>query len=388
MINLLAKLLQMIDIIKMKNWLNQQLQIDSNTNINILENLRKKQWIEPFIKMVKNLQEINYYSSYIPMKIHPKKWENIRILQEQYISILENNRRIQYNKKLTNNKNYYPLLLSHKNINMTEPVIPEILEEMIQDIIVKNDFEIQSESQNSDTDSVSSSITPYTTEYTVNRGTGAGGSNTNLYGKKFEDVTNNERRLMEDGYTKTYFENTKKKTQKENTKKKPQKEKPPKNPSKKTYDYYLSKTYENKTVIFVLQNALKIYMKQKYNIELFRCPDEAYIFEHNDGTVEIKILEKKEQRVEGSVETKLWSGPSLLREYEIVLGEDKFKVEYGFCVSSFLKNKFVSGDKKYTVLKQILRENKIVVLFGEDADYFERLDEWLGLGLDSPINHP
>jgi len=31
--------------------------------------------------------------------------------------------------------------------------------------------------------------------------------------------------------------------------------------------------------------------------------------------VEIKIVEKKEQNVEGSVETKLWSSPSLKREY-------------------------------------------------------------------------
>jgi len=54
-----------------------------------------------------------------------------------------------------------------------------------------------------------------------------------------------------------------------------------------------------------------MYMKNKYNIELFRCPDEAYIIEYTSGRKVIKILEKKEQNVEGSVETKLWSGPSL-----------------------------------------------------------------------------
>ena len=105
----------------------------------------------------------------------------------------------------------------------------------------------------------------------INKGTGAGGANTNFYGKKFEEKTNNQHRLLEDGYTKNSFT---------------------KNP-KKAYDYYLSKTFEDKTIVFVLQNGLKIYMKKKYNIELFRCPDEAYIIEYNTGKKVIKILENK-----------------------------------------------------------------------------------------------
>jgi hypothetical protein len=79
-----------------------------------------------------------------------------------------------------------------------------------------------------------------------NKGTGAGGAK-----------TNNQNRLIENGYIINNF------------KKSP----------KKLYDY-LSKTYEDKIVIFVLQHGLKIYMKNKYNIDLFRCPDEAYIIEY------------------------------------------------------------------------------------------------------------
>jgi hypothetical protein len=90
-----------------------------------------------------------------------------------------------------------------------------------------------------------------------NKGTGAGGAKTNYYGKKFEEKTNNQNRLIENDYIINNF------------KKSP----------KKLYDY-LSKTYEDKTVIFVLQHGLKIYMKNKYNIDLFRCPDEAYIIEY------------------------------------------------------------------------------------------------------------
>jgi len=189
----------------------------------------------------------------------------------------------------------------------------------------------------------------------INKGTGAGGANTNYYGKKFEEKTNNQQRLLEIGYTKNSF-------------------------TKKAYDYYLSKTFEDKKIVFVLQNGLKMYMKNKYNIDLFRCPDEAYIIEYTSGRKVIKILEKKEQNVEGSVETKLWSGPSLKREYELVLGAE-FEVFYGFCVSEFLKNKLISNEKKYTILNTIFNENNIAVLFGDDENYFETFDTWFNNSL-------
>lgn len=192
----------------------------------------------------------------------------------------------------------------------------------------------------------------------INKGTGAGGANTNYYGKQFEEKTNNQQRLLEMGYAKNSFT------------KKP----------KKAYDYYLSKTFEDKTIVFVLQNGLKMYMKNKYNIDLFRCPDEAYIIEYTSGRKIIKILEKKEQNVEGSVETKLWASPSLKREYELVLGID-FEVHYCLCVSAFLKNKLISNEKKYTILNKICNENNIAVLFGDDENYFETFDVWFNNSL-------
>ena len=192
----------------------------------------------------------------------------------------------------------------------------------------------------------------------INKGTGAGGANTNYYGKKFEEKTNNQPRLLEMGYTKHSFTN-----------------KP-----KKTYDYYLSNTFEDKTIVFLLQNGLKMYMKNKYNIELFRYPDEAYIIEYNDGRKIIKILEKKEQNVAGSVDIKLWSGPSLKREYELVLGKD-YSVFYGFCVNEYLKNKIISSQKKYIILNTIFTKNNISVLFGDDENYFETFDTWFNNSL-------
>ena len=178
----------------------------------------------------------------------------------------------------------------------------------------------------------------------ANRGTGAGGANTNYHGKLFEAKTHNQIRLEQDGYSK--------------------------------HENYLSKTDVNKTTIFTTQNGLKKYMKQSFGIDVFRCPDEAYITHYTDGRKKIHILEKKEQNVAGSVETKLWSGPSLKREYELVLGTE-FEVVYGFCVSDYLKQKMISIDKKYVILNTILSESHISVLFGDDDSYFDTLDEWL-----------
>jgi len=183
----------------------------------------------------------------------------------------------------------------------------------------------------------------------ANKGTGAGGAKTNLLGKKFENKTCNEERLREKGYKSIAM-------------------------SKK--HYYLKKKDEDGTEhFFMKQGILKMFMKEHHKIELFRFPDECYLTVYKDGKKKIKVLEKKEQRVEGSVESKLWCGNSYKREYEIMLGED-FTVEYGFCVNDFLKQRVVSEVKKYVVLRQILEEDKIDVLYGDDEDYFEKLDKW------------
>ena len=185
----------------------------------------------------------------------------------------------------------------------------------------------------------------------MNKGTGAGGKNTNIYGKKFEDKTNNENNLIDDGFIKESYSKTK-------------------------YGYYFYKIFENKTIYFTLQNGLKLFIKSKYDIDIFRCPNEAYIIETIDKKIIIKILEKKEQNVEGSVETKLWSSPSLKREYELILGEN-FKIEYSLCLSKFLSNKFKSIDMKYNILKKILDENNINILYGDDDDYFLKINHWI-----------
>ena len=54
-------------------------------------------------------------------------------------------------------------------------------------------------------------------------------------------------------------------------------------------DYYLYKSFDDKTITYVSQRGLKKYMNTMYNIDIFRNPDEAYIIEYKNGKKVIKI---------------------------------------------------------------------------------------------------
>jgi hypothetical protein len=187
----------------------------------------------------------------------------------------------------------------------------------------------------------------------VNRGTGAGGANTNLNGKTFENKTDNLPRLLANGFVKKPIPGYKGK-----------------------YAFYLEKVVgDNKSVLYFTQNGLKNYFEHFFQKELFRHPDEAYLFRDGDKYV-LKILEKKNQNVDGSVDTKLGTAHHFKREYEICLGPN-FQIEYAFCISSFLQKYYGSKDKKWEVMRAIHEEEGTLVLFGDDQDYFELLDSWL-----------
>ena len=109
-----------------------------------------------------------------------------------------------------------------------------------------------------------------------NRGTGAGGNQTNINGKNFENNTDN-------------------------------------------------KVNNNPLVMFYTQRGLNKFLKLKYKLLHFRNPDEAYIISNIGEKPILIILEKKNQNSNGSVEDKLWAGPSFKREYELTLGHIFFK---------------------------------------------------------------
>jgi hypothetical protein len=55
----------------------------------------------------------------------------------------------------------------------------------------------------------------------------------------------------------------------------------------------------------------------------------------------------------------------------------KFIVEYAFCISKFLQNKFESTDNKYIIIKEILEEDNIKIFYGDDSDYFDKILLWI-----------
>jgi hypothetical protein len=178
-----------------------------------------------------------------------------------------------------------------------------------------------------------------------------GGSKTNINGKLYENETNIEDKLYAIGFNKIIINKTK-------------------------YGYYLVKKIQNTKVIYLIQNGCKIYCKIKYNIDLFRIPDEMYIIKRKKKKDIIKIIEKKTQHCEGSVETKLWASPSLKREYEILFG-DSFSIKYGLSVNEYLTNKVKSKSIKYVILMKILKENKIKIFHGNSKKYYVRLLYWI-----------
>jgi len=185
-----------------------------------------------------------------------------------------------------------------------------------------------------------------------NKGTGAGGANTNKNGKAFEELTSNEPRLLANGFVKHVV------------------------PGKKgKYDYYLEKPTADGSVVYLTQGGMASYFMWKFSIEMVRHPDEAYLIQHGD-TYTLRVLEKKNQNVQGSVDTKLLAGPGMLEEYELCIDDKRFTVQYAFCLSAFLKAQYVSDAKKWKLMRAINVRHGIEVLFGEDADYYERLDAW------------
>jgi len=205
---------------------------------------------------------------------------------------------------------------------------------------------------------------------TINKGTGAGGSNTNVNGKSFEMKTSNEPRLLQSGFVRKNIPGVGDKI--------------------KNGFYYEKQITPTTTVVYLTQGGLKAYFKHFFGKEMCRCPDEAYLFEQKDGddgvSYTLKILEKKNQNTSGSVDTKLLAGKAFIDEYIYCLGGDGdgdgdsetvFKVEYAFCINEFLKKDYIADTKKSKALRFIHKKDGISVLFGDDTDYFDTLDAWL-----------
>lgn len=186
----------------------------------------------------------------------------------------------------------------------------------------------------------------------------AGGKNTNLHGKKFENHTNNENRLIEIGYKKIILD------------------------KKLKFGFYYEKDYVDKKIIFTLQQGIKCFLKHKHNIDFFgKFPDGIFVIEYKDKekNIEFFVIEKKEQHQEGSVIEKILNGPIIRQFYQILLSDKlKAKIHFSYCINNWLKNKF-NNDKTYKTFYNILKQHEIKFFFGEEENYFDELFKWIGI---------
>ncbi len=196
---------------------------------------------------------------------------------------------------------------------------------------------------------------PKKTNAVINRGTSGGGANTNLNGSEFEEKTSIEKHLDKFNYVKKEIYNN----------------------NNKTYYYYqYLNDYIN--IIYFKKNSFKLYFKKEFNIKIDKQPDEAYLIKIEDTYI-LKILEKKFQKGKGSVDEKLKTGDATRYEYGLILNNNKYKfiIEYCFCVSKFLQDKFESNDTKFKNFKKIIEKHKVGLLYGDDDNYIEKLFYWI-----------
>lgn len=194
----------------------------------------------------------------------------------------------------------------------------------------------------------------------INKGINAGGKNTVISGLTFKNKTSIENKLLENNFVKYLINN------------------------KNKYGYYFELNDKNNKILYLTQTGLKLYLKKFYDVNIYKHPDESFIiFKNNE--IHIKILEKKNQNVSGSVEDKLKTGKFNKTEYEKMIRKEfdknniqnKLKITYAFCVSSFLKNKLNSNSIKYNIIKEILDDDDIKIFYGDDDNYFDILYEWI-----------
>jgi hypothetical protein len=192
------------------------------------------------------------------------------------------------------------------------------------------------------------------TEQKLNKGIGAGGKNTNINGITFENKTSIEEKLLNNDFKKITM-------------------------NKKTkYGYFFEFINKNYKIIYLTQTGFKLYFKKYFNIDTYKCPDEAFLIFHN-GNIYLKILEKKNQNVNGSVEDKLKTGKFNKTEYEKMLNitNINFNVNYAFCVSNFLQLKLQSKQIKYINMVKIMNEDNIKIFFGDEINYYNLLYDWI-----------
>jgi hypothetical protein len=197
-------------------------------------------------------------------------------------------------------------------------------------------------------------------EKIINRGTGAGGANTNKTGKKFEDdicLTKNSI-TGDNGWKKNLTGRGK-------------------------FAFYYVKDFSDKRVYYMEQSGLKSFFnlagKSKYaKIIVFRHPDQTFFIEPHDKKKKpiLVINEAKTQTRSGSVETKLWAGPTFKKEYQKVFPD--LEVRYCFSLDGeYMKKQFTSNSDKYKILKELLEEDSIPIFYQWEENCGKSFSDWV-----------
>jgi hypothetical protein len=189
-----------------------------------------------------------------------------------------------------------------------------------------------------------------------NKGTGAGGAETNVSGLSFEMQTCNQMNLVKQGFSKVIM-------------------------SKGKSTYYLKYSFDDLQVeiYYASKKGFTRLIQTLFDVSIFREPDEAYIIHYLvDDKYDVKIIEKKNQNTPGSVEDKLLAGNTIRKIYQKLL-PNKCHVSYAFCISDYLKKNFTSDIVKYKVIREIFEEEGIPLFYGDDIDYFDKINKWIGL---------
>jgi hypothetical protein len=176
-----------------------------------------------------------------------------------------------------------------------------------------------------------------------NKGTGAGGKNTNKSGKSYEQTVDYSNYLIFNGFESIL-----------NNK----------------YNY-LSKSINNLEILFFQQRELKKYLYDNFNKKIFRIPDQAILKLYKDKKPKLIIIEIKYQNTPGSVDDKLWAGIAIKKNYQYWL--DNFDIEYNFILSTYLFNLINENKKKYNGLKQLLEYENIKIFHGSDINFEENI---------------
>lgn len=176
-----------------------------------------------------------------------------------------------------------------------------------------------------------------------NKGTGAGGANTNLNGLSYEDKTN-----LEELFSELKCD---KKSKIRNIK---------------------FNNYKNELVNVNKSNLYKFMEKiGEKNDKLqpaagCKEPDEAYI---DINKKMVFIIEKKFQQTSGSVDEKIQTGPFKKIHYSKQF--PNYKVNYIYCLSDWFKR------DEYTSVLDYLKENNIPVFWGNDLNYKEDIIKFI-----------